>query len=245
MTNTVAEKKAVLMPDDDEVIAQPDGAETESDDHGDAAEGAGEVKMPKETSRTTPKETAETEETPEKKATKTRRRVSVSIRALVVGVVIFGLVVATGVMTWLYIGATTKLDEQARQAANYKRAEQIALDYAVNAAIMDYKDLGPWKNSLVKDTTPELKEKLSKAGNAMEQILTPLQWISTAKPLTAKVRQNNNGVYVVDAFVGVMTKTVQAPDSLQSTATYSITVDSNHDWQISDVGGIAGVLGEK
>lgn len=231
------------MPDEEEPIAKPDegAAETvDAVDEGPSTDDAAEE---------TPENAEETSEnkglSKKKKATKTGRRVSVSVRALLVAAVIFGLVVAAAVMTWFYLGATTKLDQQAQKASNYKRAEQISLDYAVNAAIMDYKDLGPWKANLVKGTTPELKEKLSKAGNAMEQILTPLQWISTAKPLSAKVRQDNNGVYVVDAFVGVMTKTVQAPDSLQSTATYSITVDSNHDWQISDVGGIAGVLGEK
>jgi hypothetical protein len=148
-------------------------------------------------------------------------------------------------MTWLYLGATTRLDEQARQAGNNKHAEQIALDYAVNAAIMDYKDLGPWKQNLVKGTTPELGDKLTKAGSAMEQILLPLQWSSIAHPLAAKVRSSDNGVYVVDAFVSVMTKTVQAADSLQSTATYSITIDSNNAWKISDVGGIAAVVGSK
>jgi Mce-associated membrane protein len=38
---------------------------------------------------------------------------------------------------------------------------------------------------------------------------------------------------------------MQAPEGLQSTATYSITIDSNHDWQISDVGGIGSVVGQK
>ena len=79
----------------------------------------------------------------------------------------------------------------------------------------------------------------------MEQILVPLQWKSTAVPLVAKVRSSANGIYVVDTFVGVETKTVQAPDGLQSTATYSITIDSQHDWQISDVGGIGAVVGQK
>ena len=132
-----------------------------------------------------------------------------------------------------------------RQAANSSHAEQIALDYAVNAAVMDYKDLGPWKQNLVKGTTPELNDKLTKAATAMEQILLPLQWSSTAKPLAAKVRSDDNGVYVVDAFVGVMTKTVQAADTLQSTATYSITIDSNNAWKISDVGGIGSVVADK
>ena len=79
----------------------------------------------------------------------------------------------------------------------------------------------------------------------MEQILEPLQWNSTAVPLAAKVRSSANGIYVVDTFVGVETKTMQAPDGLQSTATYSITIDSAHDWQISDVGGIGSVVGRK
>jgi Mce-associated membrane protein len=176
---------------------------------------------------------------------KQRRSVSVSVRTLAVGAVIISLIVGLGVMTWLYIGATTKLDDQARQAADVSRAEKIALDYAVNAAIMDFKDLGPWKQNLVKGTTPELNKKLTEAATSMEQILLPLQWSSTAKPLAAKTRSHDNGLYVVDAFVSVMTKTVQAADNLQSTATYSITINSNDRWLISDVGGIAAVVGEK
>ncbi|GAB4664157.1 hypothetical protein [Mycobacterium intracellulare] len=173
------------------------------------------------------------------------RRISVSVRGLAVGAVIVALTAAAGVTTSLYLGAKSKLEDQIRQVADSKHAEQIALDYAVNAAIMDYKDLGPWKQNLVKGTTPELSEKLAKAGTAMEQILLPLQWSSTAKPLAAKTKSHDNGVYVVDAFVGVMTKTAQAADSLQSTATYSITTDSNNGWKISDVGGIAAVVGDK
>ncbi len=79
----------------------------------------------------------------------------------------------------------------------------------------------------------------------MEQILVPLEWNSTAQPLVAKVRSDTNGIYVIDTFVSVLTKTTQAPDNLQSTATYSITIDSNDNWQISDVGGIGAVAGSK
>src|SRR5467141_1855624 len=167
-------------------------------------------------------------------------RVTVSVRAMVVG-----LVAALGVMTWLYLGSKQHLDDQARQASNSRRAEQVALDYAVSAAVMDFKDLATWKTDLVKGTTPELKDKLTKAATSMEQILVPLEWNSTARPLVAKVRSDTNGTYVVDAFVSVLTKTVQAPDGLQSTATYSVTIDSNHDWLISDVGGIGDVVGNK
>jgi len=172
-------------------------------------------------------------------------RVTVSVRAVAVAAMVVGLVEALGVMTWLYLGWQQHMDDQARQAGNSRRAEQVALDYAVSAAVMDFKDLATWKTDLVKGTTPELKDKLTKAATSMEQILVPLEWNSTARPLVAKVRSDTNGTYVVDAFVSVLTKTVQAPDGLQSTATYSVTIDSNHDWLISDVGGIGDVVGNK
>jgi hypothetical protein len=76
----------------------------------------------------------------------------------------------------------------------------------------------------------------------MEQILVPLQWNSTAQPLVAKVRSSTGGVYVVDSFVSVLTKTAQGPEPLQSTATYSVTVDSSKGWQITDVGGIGAAM---
>ncbi|WP_166908039.1 hypothetical protein [Mycobacterium sp. DL440] len=185
--------------------------------------------------------TAEDQPRPEK----ARARISMSVRSLVLAVAIGILAIAVGVLSWLLIGARAELDAKARQAANYDRAEEMALDYAVNAAEMDYKDLNGWKVKLVKGTSPELKEKLTKAANSMEQILVPLQWNSEARPLVAKVRSDVGGAYVVDSFVTVLTKTMQAPDGLQSTATYSVTIDSNNDWQISDVGGIDAVVGSK
>ncbi|MCU1697668.1 MAG: hypothetical protein JWR34_3731 [Mycobacterium sp.] len=175
---------------------------------------------------------------------KVPRRVSVTLRAVIVTVVICLLTGAAGVLGWLYMGAQEKLDAQGREASNRQRAEEISADYAVNAADMDYQDFNTWKVKLVNGTSPELKDKLTKAADSMEQVLAPLQWKSTAKPLAAKVRSNAGGIYTVDSFVSVLTKTMQAPDGLQSTATYSITVDSNNDWQITDVGGIDSALGK-
>lgn len=207
-----------------------DRAESPTVDDGAATEGAGE---------------SGADRAHKEQPTSKRRQVSVSLRALIVGIVIVCLTAAVGVVTWLYVDARTQLNDQARQVADGKRAEQVALDYAVDAAVMDYRDLGPWKQNLVKNTVPKLNEKLTKAAEAMEQILLPMQWSSTAEPLAAKVRSHENGVYVVDAFVSVMTKTVQADDTLRSTATYSVTIDSNDGWQISDVGGIVAVVGDK
>lgn len=180
-----------------------------------------------------------------KPATRERRKVSISIRALVTAAVIFALVTGIAIITWLYLGEKAKVDAKSRQAIDNSHAEQVAIDYAVGAATINAKDLGPWKTNLVKGTTSELKKKLNEAATSMEQILVPLQWNSSAVPLVAKVRSNANGIYVVDTFVGVTTKTLQAPEGLASTATYSITIDGNHDWQISDVGGLGSVVGQK
>jgi Mce-associated membrane protein len=181
-------------------------------------------------------------------ATKSRgrpRSVSLSLRSLVTGAVIVLLIAAAATLGWLYVGARNQLHAQTVQLANDSRAEKIALDYAVSAATMDYKDLQAWKVKLVQGTSPELNGKLSDAGTSMEQVLVPLQWSSSARPLVAKVRSNTGGVYVVDSFVSVDTKTIQSPDPLQSTATYSTTIDSNNNWLITDVGGIGSALESK
>lgn len=172
------------------------------------------------------------------------RQVSFTLRSVTIAVVIFLLAGVAAALGWLYAGAQQKLDAQAAGVSNRERAEEIATGYAANAADMDYQDFKAWKVKLVNGTSPELKEKLSKAADSMEQILAPLHWKSTAKPLAAKVHSDAGGIYTVDAFVSVLTKTMQAPEGLQSTATYSITIDSNNDWQITDVGGIDSALGK-
>jgi hypothetical protein len=179
------------------------------------------------------------------KSTRQQRSVSVTVRGLILGAVIVALVAAVAASSWLYVDARHQLDAQATQSANDARAEKIALDYAVSAATMGYKDLQAWHVKLVAGTSPELSKKLSDAGTSMEQVLVPLQWSSVAQPLVAKVRSSTGGIYVVDSFVSVQTKTIQAPDALQSTATYSTTIDSNNNWLITDVGGIGSAMGPK
>ncbi|QLL10058.1 hypothetical protein H0P51_07275 [Mycobacterium vicinigordonae] len=173
------------------------------------------------------------------------RSVSISLRSLLISLIIVLLAIATGLTTRMYLEARSQIDVAASEAATISKAEKIALDYAVKAATMDSRDLQSWKVKLVDGTSPELKDKLTKAADSMEQILVPLQWISTAQPLAAKLRTSTAGVYIVDCFVRVQTKTVQTPDALQSTATYSVTIDANKDWKITDVGGIGAVAERK
>lgn len=190
-------------------------------------------------------ETPETPETPERKTAepKAPRQLSVSVRTLAVGTVLAALVLAVGVLSWLYLDARGELTAAASRDADRERAQQVAIDYAVGAARMDHRDLSDWKIRLVAGASPELSARLGEAADSMEQILTPLRWESTAKPVAAIVRSEAGDRYVVDAFVSVLTKTAQAPQGLQSTATYSITVDPQRGWAITDVGGIDAALG--
>lgn len=173
------------------------------------------------------------------------RQLSISVRSLVFGLVVIGWAVSLGVVLWLYYGARSEVKQDETAAENNAHAEQLALDYSVGAARIDFQSLDKWKTDLVKGTSQDLTDKLNNAAGSMEQILVPLEWKSSASPLAAKVRSVDKGVYVVDAFVGVDTKTKQSPDGLQSTATYSVTIDSNDDWKITDVGGPGALMGEK
>jgi len=206
--------------------------------------GEGDSVGPEPVGETTVEDVPATDAQPSAKKSR-RVQLSISLRTALISVVVIALTVAVGLLAWLYIGAKRNLDDQARQSENKTHAENVALHYAVEAAAMNYQDLNTWKGKLVAGTSPELKDRLTKAATSMEQILVPLRWDSTARPLAAKVRTVTGGVYVVDSFVSVLTKTAQAPEPLQSTATYSITVDSGKDWQITDVGGVGDALGQK
>ena len=187
---------------------------------------------------------SETDEPGAAKSTDAPRRVSLSVRTILVAAVMAVLAATAAVFGSLYWAANSKLNAEAREASSRAHAEDVAAVYAVNAADMDYQDFNSWKAKLVKGTSAQLNDKLTKAADSMQQVLAPLQWKSSARPLATKVRSEAGGIYTVDSFVSVMTKTMQAPDGLQSTATYSITVDSNNNWQITDVGGIDAALGK-
>ena len=169
----------------------------------------------------------------------------IRVKTLLVSVVAAAALVALVSMGWLLNAKDDDLDRRNADAANNAHAEQIALGYAVPAAEMSYQDLDSWRAKLTEGTSPELSNRLTQAANSMEQIVTPLQWVSSASPVAAKVMSVSDGVYSVDCFINVMTKNAQAPDGIQSTATYRLTIDSEHDWLITDVGGIDSALPTK
>ncbi|MDF0530700.1 hypothetical protein P0W64_14070 [Tsukamurella sp. 8F] len=138
--------------------------------------------------------------------------------------------------------AKAQLSAQQATADQNQRAQDVATKYAVGAATVDYQNLGVWEKAVVAGTTPALSNTLQQAASQMEQIYSPVQWRSTATPITAVATSNKNGVIAVNVFVSVITKTTQTPEGMPSTATYSVTVDSRQNWVITDVRGIDATL---
>ncbi|SDU69283.1 hypothetical protein K8O93_07025 [Gordonia bronchialis] len=171
--------------------------------------------------------------------------VKLGLKQVVVGLVVLGMAVAIGILGFVVADKSDTISAMQSETAAATTAEQRALDYATGAADMNYKDLGAWNSRLTANTSPELTAKLTEASTSMEQVIVPLQWTSTAQPIAASVKSHEGSVYVVSAFVSVMTKNAQAPDGVQSTASYTVTMDSSKDWLITDVGGIDGAVAPK
>lgn len=170
---------------------------------------------------------------------------AIRLKTIVAAALTVAMVAALAVLGWQLHTKSNDVDRMNRLAANNAHAEQVALDYAVAAADMDFHDLSGWRHRLTAGTSPELSNRLSQAASSMEQIITPLQWVSTAAPIVAKVRSASGGVYSVDCFVSVLTKNSQAPDGIQSTATYQLSLDSRTNWTVTEVGGIDSALKSK
>ncbi|KSZ60033.1 hypothetical protein Z045_00640 [Rhodococcus pyridinivorans KG-16] len=148
------------------------------------------------------------------------------------------LVAALVIVGWQWNEARNERDALLSEAAGRAEAEQVALDYALGAAEMDFRDLGAWRGRLTSSTTPELRERLDKAATSMEQIIVPLQWTSTAEPITAKAVTGPDGSYTVECFVSVRTTNAQAPEGIVSTATYRLGVDRRDGWTITEISGV-------
>ncbi|WP_238554076.1 hypothetical protein [Gordonia sp. KTR9] len=145
---------------------------------------------------------------------------------------------AVAVLGWQLVSTRDERDDLRAQAAGQARAEQVSLDYAVGAAKMKFDDLDSWRERLTKNTNSDLTKRLNAAADSMEQIVKPLQWVSTAEPIAAKTSSESDGIYKVNCFVAVNTKNSQSPDGIESTATYELTIDSRDNWIITDIGGV-------
>ncbi|MFE7722095.1 hypothetical protein ACFU44_23960 [Nocardia rhizosphaerihabitans] len=171
--------------------------------------------------------------------------VAVQVSTLIGGAVIAVLAIIALVLGVLLGSARSDLSDLKAKDADNAKAEQIALDYAVGSATLNYQDVNAWVAKLKAGTSPELSAKFDATGAKLEQIIIPLKWTSAATPITAKVMSHEGEVYKVAAFVDVSTTNAQNPDGLRNTVTYNITVDAGKDWKITDVGSTDGALPTK
>ncbi|WP_245546090.1 hypothetical protein [Nocardia higoensis] len=142
----------------------------------------------------------------------------------------------------LYASARGTIAATEARAADEQRAEQIATDYALGASTIDYREVAAWFTRLKEGTAAPLAAKFDATAPQLEQILLPLQWTSTATPLSATVVSESGGVFEVNAYLTVNSTSVQNPDGAQTTVTYALTIDRNADWQITEVGGLQNAI---
>ncbi|MEU0538724.1 hypothetical protein ABZ319_02570 [Nocardia sp. NPDC005978] len=172
---------------------------------------------------------------------------TVSIRrsTLVTGVALLTAAAVAGTTTTLWLSARSDLSAADAARSAERRAEQVATDYAVGAATIDYRQADAWVGKLKANTSPQLAGKFDATAGKLQEILVPLQWTSTAAPLAAKVADTQGELYRVNVFVNVTSKSAQNPDGVQTTATYTVSVDAAQGWQVVDVGGAEGAFPAK
>ncbi|MFD4405453.1 hypothetical protein ACFWPH_22090 [Nocardia sp. NPDC058499] len=174
----------------------------------------------------------------------TRKTLTLAIRlpTVLTALAMATLLTLSIVFGWLYFSARSTLSDRDAIAADEKHAENIASKYAVDASTIDYRDVKGWIARLKAGTSPQLAAKFDATAPQLEQILLPLQWTSQATPLSADVISESGGIYKVNAYLNVTSTSAQNPDGAQTTVTYSLTIDRNADWQITDVGGLQNAL---
>ena len=134
------------------------------------------------------------------------------------------------------VSARDDLEQLRAEQQDRNRAEQIAGDYAVHAATLDYKDLTPWISAMKTGVSPELQRQYDVVGSAMEQVLTPLRMQTTAALVSAKTIDVAGNNFRVQAAVNMDMKTAQLPGGSNTVAVYSLTIDKGNGWTITSVG---------
>ncbi|WP_225724632.1 MULTISPECIES: hypothetical protein [unclassified Nocardia] len=170
------------------------------------------------------------------------RTVSIRVGTVLRGLAITVATAAAVIFAVLWWSARSDLHNRDAAAADRRHAEQVATDYALGASTIDYQNFPAWMTKLKANTTSQLAAKFDATGPALQQLLTPLRWTSTAKPIAAKVLSESGSSYQVDVFLDVDTTSAQTPDGARTTVTYHVTVDRDSGWKLTDVGGMDGAL---
>ncbi|WP_246007910.1 hypothetical protein [Gordonia oryzae] len=165
------------------------------------------------------------------------------VAAMIVAVILV-LAVMTGVFGWQVHQRGDELGALRAQSADEAHARQLASDYAVAAARIDYRNFDPWFAALRSHVNQPLAQQFQTSEPALRDLLGQLQWVSTGTLVGSDIATHNDGTYHVQVFLDVTTSNVQSPDGVKTTALYPITVDGKN-WQIIDIsGGISPLPGK-
>ncbi|WP_273490058.1 serine/threonine protein kinase [Gordonia otitidis] len=159
----------------------------------------------------------------------------------VLSAVCVAALIAVAVLATLLAQRSTDLTAERRLTADKQTAETVAGNYAVGAATFDFNDLKPWSAALKKGTAAELNSRFDVAVNTLTPLIQEVQWVQTAKLIAAKtVDIRADRQFVVQVFVSTHMTSTQNPKGLNTVTPYTITLDRDSNWLITDVAGIAG-----
>ncbi|NKY61029.1 hypothetical protein HGA15_33825, partial [Nocardia flavorosea] len=110
---------------------------------------------------TTEKTESERESTGQEQSmiTHPRGAIMLSRRGLLAGSAVAALAAVAIVLAILLLGARGELARERAAAADRNHAEQIARDYSVGAATVDFQNLDAWLGKLKTGTVPDLSAK--------------------------------------------------------------------------------------
>ncbi len=149
--------------------------------------------------------------------------------------------VAVGVLAYLLVQRSDDLAAERQLTADKQTAETIAGRYAVGAATFDFNNLQPWSAALKNGTAPELNSRFDVAVSTLTPLIQEVQWVQTAKLIAAKtVDIRADRQFIVQVFVSTHMTSTQNPKGLNTVTPYTITLDRDSKWLITDVAGIAG-----
>ena len=149
--------------------------------------------------------------------------------------------VAVAVLAYLLVQRSDDLVAERQLTADKQTAETVAGRYAVGAATFDFNNLQPWSAALKNGTAPELNSRFDVAVNTLTPLIQEVQWVQTAKLIAAKtVDIRADRQFIVQVFVSTHMTSTQNPKGLNTVTPYTITLDRDSNWLITDVAGIAG-----
>ena len=156
--------------------------------------------------------------------------------------VFLAALIATAVLGVLLARSSSELSALRTLNADKETAESIAGAYAVGAATFTHTDLGPWSAALKKGTADELNSRFDVAVETLTPLIQEVQWVQTAELIAATtIDVRADRLFVVQVFVATQMTSTQNPGGLNTVTPYTITLDRDANWIITDVAGIGGV----